>query len=89
MAVDIGSTGFVKLVEMIKTAGGTVSDDYKVRNQNDPFNTQKASKLIFEAIADSIISGDIKKPGYLKTFGSESGHVRDVATQNLMRYLNQ
>ena len=78
LAVDIGSTGFVKLVEMIEKAGGTVGDDYKVKNQNDPFNTQKASKLIFEAIADTIISGDIKA-GYLKTFGSESGHVRDVA----------
>ena len=78
LAVDIGSTGFVKLVEMIEKAGGTVGDDYKVKNQSDPFDTQKASKLIFEAIADTIISGDIKA-GYLKTFGSESGHVRDVA----------
>ena len=39
LAVDIGSTGFVKLVEMIeiwKTVMMTT-----VRNQNDPFNTQK------------------------------------------------
>ena len=53
---------------MIEKAGGTVGDEYKV-DQSDPFNSQKASKLIFEAIADTIISGNIK-PSYLKTFGS-------------------
>ena len=62
----------------MKKLGGTVGDEYKAVNQSDPFNSQKASKLIFEAIADTIISGNIK-PSYLKTFGSESGHVRDVA----------
>ena len=81
LVVDIASTGFVELVKTIEKTS-TVNDPYKIENQADPFTTQKASELVFDAIADAIISGEIGS-GELKSFGSSSGTVDDMTSKLL------
>ena len=55
LVVDIGSTGFVELIKKIEAAEDTVPEAYKLLGQQNPFTTQKASEIMFDAIADAII----------------------------------
>ena len=61
LVVDIGSTGFVELVKKVENDGDdttNVNTGFGIKNQANPFTTQKASeKKIFDAIASSIKSG--------------------------------
>ena len=77
LVVDVGSNSLVWMVNQIESSGGSVANAYKISGQAEPFTTQKASTLIFDAIADSIISGDIAD-SKLKSFGSD-GTTDDMA----------